>query len=400
MPPTSTPSDPLLALLALRELPRRHVIGLMSGTSADGIDAAIVAIDGHGPGLAVELLHFETVALRPQLRRRIWALPDATTGAICELDFLLGEAFGRAALTATRHAGLKPHEVHLVGSHGQTARHHPPGTPGRIPSTLQLAEGAVIAEQTGLPTICDFRVADMAAGGHGAPLIPLIDHLLFGGRKQGAQVLLNLGGIANLTVVDERLDDVIAFDTGPANMALDAVARAASGGHDGFDRDGALARSGQVDESLLAELLRHPYFASSPPKSTGRETFGRDFAYPLLDRHGARLPDLAATLAALTVESIALALERWVLPGRTVQRMLVSGGGVHNPVLLEGLQRRLAPLPVASLASAGVDPDAKEAVGFAMLANETLFGAAGNVPAATGARGPRVLGKICLPSVR
>ncbi|MBW2737086.1 MAG: anhydro-N-acetylmuramic acid kinase, partial [Deltaproteobacteria bacterium] len=274
------------------------------------------------------------------------------------------------------------------------------------PSTLQIGEGAVIAEVTGLPVICDFRVADVAAGGHGAPLIPLVDTLLFR-HEHETRVLLNLGGIANLTVLPPAGGELMAFDTGPANMAMDAVARAASNGHESFDRDGVLARSGEVDQALLARLMDHPYFARKPPKSTGREMFGRDFVYPLLDQYGDRLADLAATLAALTVaatlaaltvQSIAVALQRFMLPDYPVARVYVSGGGVHNPLLMEGLAEALSPMPVASLAVTGIDPDAKEALGFAVLANETLFCHPGNIPTATGARGPRILGKIVLPT--
>jgi anhydro-N-acetylmuramic acid kinase len=388
--------DPLAELLALRALPARRVVGLMSGTSADGIDAAIVEIAGHGTDTRVQLLAFCTDPLDQDLRCQIWGLPDEQSASICELNFLLGEAFARAAFEVARQAGLSMDQLHLVGSHGQTARHQPPGPTRTMGSTLQIGEGAVIAERTGLPVICDFRVADVAAAGQGAPLIPLVDYLLFH-DPQALRVTLNLGGIANVTVLDPDPEQIIAFDTGPGNMALDAVARAASGGAQTWDRDGAMAARGQVDPVLLGELLALPYMSQLPPKSTGREMFGRDFVYPLLDRYAGRLDDLIATLTHFTVESIGQAFERLVLPRGAVRDLLVSGGGVHNQTLMALLARRLAPIPVASVATAGMDPDAKEAIGFAVLANESLFCSPGNIPQATGARGPRVLGKFVLP---
>ena len=391
-------ADPLLELVALRQLPARRVVGLMSGTSADAIDAALVELRGHGETLDARLLAFESAPLDPSLSRRVIALPEGSVAELCRLDFELGEAFAAATVRVVAAAGLTLGEVHLVGSHGQTARHEPPAPLlGRSGATLQIGQAAVIAERTGLPVVSDFRVGDVAAGGQGAPLIPLVDHLLF--REAGTSVaLLNLGGIANVTLLGASLDELLGFDTGPANMCLDLAVQAASGGLERYDRDGARAARGAVDATLLHELLADPYFAAPPPKSTGRERFGRALVDPLLARFAGRLDDLVATLTAFTVESVALALERFVLPHRRVTRLWVSGGGVHNRTLLARLAARLAPLPVASLAERGMDPDAKEAVGFAILAHETLFAAPGNVPTATGARGPRILGKITLPT--
>ncbi|MCC6750729.1 MAG: anhydro-N-acetylmuramic acid kinase [Deltaproteobacteria bacterium] len=370
----------------------------MSGTSADAIDAALVELRGHGEALDARLLAFESTPLDPVLARRVIALPEGSVAELCRLDFELGEAFAAATVRVVAAAGLTLGEVHLVGSHGQTARHDPPDPLSGVGgATLQIGQAAVIAERTGLPVVSDFRVGDVAAGGQGAPLIPLADYLLF--RETGTSVaLLNLGGIANVTVLGASLDELLGFDTGPANMCLDLAAQAASGGLERYDRDGARAARGTVDTSLLHELLGDPYFAAPPPKSTGRERFGRALVDPLLARFAGRLDDLVATLTAFTVESVALALERFVLPHRRVTRLWVSGGGVHNRTLLARLAARLAPLPVASLAERGMDPDAKEAVGFAILAHETLFAAPGNVPTATGARGPRILGKITLPT--
>jgi anhydro-N-acetylmuramic acid kinase len=268
---------------------------------------------------------------------------------------------------------------------------HHPRSAGKLGATLQIGEAAVIAERTGVPVVSDFRVRDVAAGGEGAPLVPLVDHLLF--RKAGARrALQNIGGIANVTLVGNTRDALIAFDNAPGNMALDAVARAASGGAEPFDRDGARAARGQIDAALLAELHQHPYLKQPVPKTTGRELFGKDFYYPLLGRYGGRLDDLLATLTRFTAEAIARSY-RELLPALP-DEVYVSGGGALNVTLMRHLAELLAPATVDSTAAVGMDPKAKEAIAFAMLANETLFGHPGNVPAATGAVGPRVLGKL------
>lgn len=381
-------SDDLLTrLLELRKLPARRIVGLMSGTSGDGVDAALVVVTGSGTRTRTRILAFETVPFSEELRSEILGLADASAIAVTDLNAGLGELFARAALAVIAKAGLAPGDVHLVGSHGHTARHEPRR------ATLQLGEAAVIAEKTGLPVISDFRARDVAAGGEGAPLVPLVDWLLFRAEDR-ARGLLNIGGIANLTVVTPSLDGVFAFDTGPGNMPLDFVSQAAWG--EPFDRNGARAASGAVDPALLAELLRHPFFAQPPPRSTGRETFGRPFVEPLLARFQRREEDLVATLTALSAEAVADSYRRFVAPRSEIAELVVSGGGVHNRTLMGHLIRRFAPSPVLSLTELGIDPDAKEAVAFAILANETLFANPGNLPAATGARGPRVLGKITL----
>lgn len=384
--------DPLARLLALRSVSPRRVVGLISGTSADGIDAALVEIEGAGETTRARLLHFRTRPFAPELRARIVGLKDARADELLRVHYQLGEEFAEAALemmAAARRDGLP---VHLIGSHGQTARHHPraEGRGGRA-ETLQIAEPSIIAERTGLPVVADFRPADIAAGGEGAPLVPLVDWLLF--RRPGAtRACLNMGGISNVTVVTDRLDGVRAFDLGPANMPLDLVVHAWTG--ETYDRDGARAAAGRVDEALVAELLRHPYFELPPPKSTGREAFGDVFVRPLLARYAGREGDLLASLTRFVAESVAAGIRRWIR--EPVAEVLVSGGGARNPTLMAALGQALAPVPVRSLGEVGLDPDAKEAVAFAVLANETLFGRPGNVPGATGAAGPRVLGKLVL----
>jgi anhydro-N-acetylmuramic acid kinase len=392
-------ADPPAALLALRQHPARLVVGLMSGTSADGTDAALCEIAGAGEATRARVLAHLTIPFPRPLRERIYALADADTSEVCELNVLLGETFAEAVPVVCRAAGVEARDVHLIGSHGQTAAHRPRSS-GLLGATLQIGEAAVIAERTGLPVVSDFRVRDVAAGGEGAPLVPLVDHLLF--RAPGVRrAIQNIGGIANVTLIGDRIGEVVAFDTGPGNMALDAVARAASRGLETYDVEGRRAARGQIDPALLAELHRHPFLAQPPPKSTGREAFGRPFVYPLLDRFAARAPsasglspldDLLATLTRFTAETIARAY-REHLPAPP-DEIYLCGGGASNPTLRGHLEALCAPVPVRDTEALGIPPKAKEAVAFAVLANETLFGHPGNVPRATGAHGRRVLGKI------
>jgi anhydro-N-acetylmuramic acid kinase len=387
--------DPLARLLALRDQPMRRVVGLMSGTSADGIDAALVEITGAGDDARVRLAAYRQTPFSPAVRARLHDARRASAEKLCELNVLLGETFARAAIEVAGAAGLGAADIDLIGSHGQTVSHLPPSA-YPVGATLQVGEGAVIAELTGAPVVCDFRVRDVAAGGEGAPLVPLADWVLC--RTPGrVRALQNIGGIANVTVVPDRAEGVFAFDTGPGNMPLDAVARVASRGAEGYDKDGGRAARGAVDARVVAELHRLPFFDRPPPRSTGREEFGDAWLSPLLDRFAGRHDDLLATLTRFVAESIHGAYARWVLPRTPIDEVFVSGGGVHNRTLMAHLAELFAPVPVASTAAIGLDPDAKEAVAFAILANETLFGRPGNVPAATGARGPRVLGKIVLP---
>ncbi|MBV9774115.1 MAG: anhydro-N-acetylmuramic acid kinase, partial [Gemmatimonadetes bacterium] len=280
---------------------------------------------------------------------------------------------------------------------GQTVWHRPPGD-GRRGATLQLGDPATIAERTGCDVVADFRTRDMAAGGHGAPLVPWVDQLLFA-LPDGARALQNIGGIGNVTWVPPRgsAGGTFAFDTGPGNALMDAAVEIATGGRLTFDRDGRLAAQGRVDEALLADLLRHPYFAAEPPKSTGREEFGRPFVQRLVEAvqpEGDRdWLDLVATLTELTARSIADAYRRWLVP-RGVDEVVVSGGGARNPTLVRRIQALLDPLKVSDGEVLGVDPEAKEAVAFAVLAWAHLRGIPANVPAATGASGPRVLGSL------
>lgn len=376
-----------------------RVIGLMSGTSADGIDAA--AVDVPARGADIRLLAFRTYPYPPSVRKLVLELSDPSRGSvdrICHANSVLGELFAEAALRLCEESGVPLGSVDLIGSHGQTIYHLPRGPRfrgRRLGSTLQIGEPCVIAERTGITTVADFRPRDVAAGGQGAPLVPYADFVLFEHRRL-SRVLVNVGGIANLTYLPAGAgpEDILAFDTGPGNMVMDGLVRRMTSGRESFDRDGCRARAGRVHERLLSELRRHPFLRRRPPKSTGRETFGAAFVEKLLDRGsalGLSEADLMATAAALTVETIRRACGR--LPGR-VDEVILSGGGARNPALVEMLREALAPAPVRLTDELGLDADAKEAVSFAVLAAATIRGRPGNVPSATGAERPVVLGKI------
>lgn len=369
---------------------RRLCLGLMSGTSADGIDAALCDIAGTGPRARVRLVASAHARFRPELRRRI--LEARELAEISKLNFELGERFAAAALRLMERAKVSAAELDIIGSHGQTVAHLPTDRPA---STLQIGESSVIAERTGVPTLSDFRTRDVAAGGEGAPLVPYGDWVLF--RLPGhRRALQNLGGIANVTVVGDALADTLAFDTGPGNMLLDALATRATGGTLDCDRDGRLSARGRVIEPLLSELLDHPFLRRPPPRSTGREEFGESLSAPLWRRFHRRPFDLVATAAAFTVEATARAYERWVLRAGALEGVYVSGGGSRNPTLMRGLARRLSPTPVHRLDALGFPEGAKEAACFALLASEWLAGTAQSVPSATGARHPTILGKLVL----
>ena len=314
---------------------------------------------------------------------------------LCPLHFELGEAFAQAALAACRAAGLRPDEVDAIGSHGQTVWHVPPGQ-GETPSTLQLGSPAVIAQRTGITVVSDFRARDMAAGGQGAPLVPYVDYLLLADASR-SRAVQNIGGIGNVTYLPagRNPDAVIAFDTGPGNMLMDYAASRATGGRLAYDQDGRLARSGRIDPELLDAWMADPYFSLPPPKSTGRERFGVQRAaryYDAAEARGLSAPDILATLTAFTAASIADSYRRYLpaLPDEA----LISGGGARNPALLEQLALRLAPCAVRLTDDVGLPTQAKESVAFALLAYETLHRRPGNLPAATGARFPVVLGSV------
>lgn len=370
----------------------KFYLGLISGTSADGIDAALVRFDSDDAHARCDLVHGHTFAWDDGLRARLIALGQGgdcnSLDELGTLDVRISQAFADAALQLLDQAGIAPAQVRAIGSHGQTVRHRPAGTAGdgRWPFTMQLGDGNVIAESTGIATVADFRRRDVAAGGHGAPLLPALHAALLRSNDE-TRAVLNLGGIANLTLLP-RHGAVRGFDSGPANALLDAWCQRHTG--NAFDAGGAFAASGTVDASLLARLLAEPWFAQPPPKSSGREQFHLHWVDARL-RGDERAQDVQATLLALTAASVADAL-RATQPD--TQRLLVCGGGVHNPLLLQRIAAQLPGLQVESTAAHGVDPDFVEAMGFAWLAREALAGRPGNLPEVTGARGPRVLGAL------
>lgn len=384
-------------LLQLYRKQQRLVAGLMSGTSLDGIDVALVRITGSGLGCRVEPVAFKTFGYDEALRQAILGVcrPDSSTAAdICALNFRLGERFAETVLALCREAGVAAGELDLIGSHGQTIWH----IPGH--STLQIGEPAVIAERTGVITVADFRVRDVAAGGQGAPLVPYTEYVLY--RDAGkTRLLQNIGGIANVTVLPAGggPEAVTAFDTGPGNMMIDYTVSRITGGRQAFDRDGHMAGNGQVNATMLRELLAHPYLKQQPPKSTGREVFGEPFAKALVDKYlagGVGEYDIVSTLTWFTAASIAGSYRRFILPRYRVAEVIVSGGGSHNRVLMDLLRRQLPDMTVRTQEELGFSSDAKEALAFAILANEAVSGRANNLPAVTGARGPVVMGKISL----
>jgi anhydro-N-acetylmuramic acid kinase len=311
------------------------------------------------------------------------------------MNFVLGQLFGLAAQQITAQAGLKMSDIAFIASHGQTVYHIPRGQ-DMTRSTLQIGEAAVIAEMTGCLTISDFRTRDIAAGGDGAPLVPYMEYLLF--QQEGIRrVMVNIGGISNLTVLDPNLDNVIAFDTGPGNALIDEVARRIGEGIP-YDVNGKLASEGTVHQQLLEELMTHPYFKKPPPKSTGRELFGVAFlqrferSHPQIDGK-----DLLATLTAFTARALHDSLQQFVFPWTKVDELVFSGGGVHNKTLMGFIRDHLPAVAIRTTNEFGIDVDAKEAIAFAVLGNETLMGAPGNVPRATGAGRQVILGKVSLP---
>lgn len=388
---------------------KKNIIGLMSGTSVDGIDAAIVEITGHGLETTLRLIAFETLAFPPDVPERILNLCQPDTGRvddICEMNFYIGHLFAAAVRHILQRSGMDASDIHLIGSHGQTI-HHLPKDPNRdcsesrYPSTLQIGEPAVIAHETGIPTIADFRVADMAAGGQGAPLVAYPDYLFF--RDTAKTVgLLNIGGVANLTVLPANgaFDSVSAADTGPGNMCIDAVMNAITAGKVHYDKGGKRAAQGTAYQPLIDRWLKHPFFHLRPPKTTGREMFGYTFAMGCLTacrKQGLSDNDCVATLTELTVQTIALYIAEFVPEQSPIDILYVSGGGIHNQTIMKRLSEVLAGTTVASVESSGISADAKEAIAFAILANESLHGHGGNVPSATGASTRKVLGKFVFP---
>lgn len=381
-------------------------VGLMSGTSLDGIDAALVSVTGSGKNACVTYRGFRCYPFPDQVRERLLTIAagDPVLAAeISRMSYLLGKLYARAVIELAQDLDVAIDEIDCVGCHGQTVYHQGQSQEYAgegVACTLQIGEPAVIAEMTGCAVVSNFRAADIAAGGQGAPLVPYFDYVFLADDilNRAAQ---NIGGIANVTYLPAGcvIDDIIAFDNGPGNMLIDAAARHFTQGRLNCDLDGQMALAGSVNAALLARLLEHPYYAQLPPKSAGREQFGADYLVGVLQWPEARslsAEDIVATLTALTAESIAASYNVYL--SGCVDEIIISGGGARNPALVEMLAKASG-LPVRLFDEFGIPGDAKEAAAFALLATETLRGAPANVPSATGARHFAITGSITLPPV-
>ena len=427
----------LTELLRLQHKDTKKVIGLMSGTSADGIDACLVEISGNGLHTRINVIVSETYPYDETTRTAILDTCNPETGTVdkvCQLNFHLGKLFANAAKSIANKVHISIKDIDLIGSHGQTIYHLPNQTTMKktedrnqksevrsnesnsntvdidafkkemwdlphIRSTLQIGEPSVIAQETGVTTVADFRPRDMAAGGQGAPLVPYVDFLLFRDKEKG-RALQNIGGIANVTVLPKNcgINDVIAFDTGPGNMIIDRITELVTNNTHHFDEGGKLAERGRIHDSLLAVLLAHPYLSKPPPKTTGREEFGISFAdnlYKDAIHSGIKDMDILATVTAFTARSIADSYKHWILSKHPLSEIILSGGGSHNDTLIKFLRQYLEPIIQIHLINKfGISPNTKEALAFAILANETISYNPNNIPSATGAREAVIMGKI------
>lgn len=377
----------------------------MSGTSADGIDACLVKIDNAKKKLRVKTLGCKTYRFPQKLQQKIIQISDPSyqdLDEVLRLNMVLGEYFARAVFSVAKAFGDDISAIDLIGSHGQTVRHLPECKKRfgkKVRATLQIGEPSVIASKTGIVTVGDFRQGDIARGGEGAPLTPYIHHLLFG-DKRISRMVINIGGIANVTVLPRqaKLDEVFAFDTGPGNMIVDNLAKKLFNRN--FDKNGKIASSGKVNSNLLSRLKKNKYFNKRPPKSCGRENFGEEFVGNILiqsKKSKVKPEDIITTASELSVWSIFHAYEKFVKPKVKLNQVLLSGGGVHNRYFLKRLKLLFDPIKAMSVRELGVDPDFLEAISFAILANQTIEGKPVSFKKTTGAKKPGILGKICLP---
>ncbi|MDX9759781.1 MAG: anhydro-N-acetylmuramic acid kinase [Bacteroidota bacterium] len=398
--------SPLDILTRAVTKPSRLVCGIMSGTSVDAVDVAIARVHGGGTSLRLEPLHFHETLYAEELQHRIFAnceMASSNVNDICLLHTALAEVYADAVRALCHEHGIDVGDIDLIGMHGQTLRHLPDAMDFAgysIRSTLQIGSGSTLATLLRVPVVYDFRAGDMALGGQGAPLVPYVDALLFRSDAED-RVLLNIGGIANVTLLPRGGDNtqVLATDTGPGNMIIDALMRRFYGRE--FDENGDVASAGAVNADLLAWMLSHPFFKQTTPKSTGRESFGGEYLNELLEVARALsvldVPDVITTVTECTVRAIVLHL-RASLPRTASFRLLVSGGGTKNRFIMKGLQHAFPEAVVEGTSVLGIDPSAKEALAFAVLANEWLMGNPANIPAVTGASRPALLGALAIPA--
>ncbi|HUI30889.1 MAG TPA: anhydro-N-acetylmuramic acid kinase [Candidatus Acidoferrales bacterium] len=390
-------------LLNLVQKRTRIVIGLMSGTSVDGIDAALVEIDGNGIDTKLHQIDFVTLPFPEGFKE--FVLKNSTIGSsdvadIARLNFLLAQLYAEAVLMLCKHAGINFQEVDLIGTHGQTIHHLPQrvemfGKP--VAATLQIGDPSVVAKLTGIITIGDFRAGDVALGGQGAPLVPYFDYLLFR-SDEVSRMLLNIGGIANVSYLPKgcRENDVLAFDTGPGNMIVDQLMQISY--KMDFDRDGAVASSGNIQREMLSYLMTDEFVTSSPPKSTGRERYGKKYVEDIINKFGDQSKeDIIATITEFTPAAVHENFRMFLSVKGRLDELYVSGGGAHSRYMMDSLKAHFPGVRVENSESLGIPSDAKEAICFAVLANETVSGNATNLPQVTGASRATILGKICLP---
>lgn len=374
----------------------RYGVGLMSGTSLDGIDGALVKIEGSGTDTKVKLIHFINESLPEDIKEEIkncCSINKSNVEAICSLNFKLGYLFSDTVKKLCKEASFSYDKLDFIGSHGQTIYHIPREYNNLAKSTLQIGEPSVIAYETGVTVVSNFRTMDIAAGGQGAPLVPYTEYLLYRSNKN--RLLQNIGGIGNVTIITANcnIDDIFAFDTGPGNMIIDEVVKVLKNA--AYDKDGAFAKAGTINKELLRELLDIPYINMEPPKTTGRELFGKQFVDDLLKKWSFLDDvDIIATVTAFTAHSIAENYKKFIFPSYHIDEVIVGGGGSYNNTLIAMLSELLPNCKVLIQEDLGYSSDAKEAIAFAVLANETLSGLSGNVIGATGAKERVILGNI------
>lgn len=380
-----------------------YAVGLMSGTSLDGIDAALVKINGVGKNTKLELIKFITISIPSDIKdeiKKACSEQDSSVDLICSLNFKLGYLFAEATKKVCDNADIDLERLEFIASHGQTIYHLPKNRDSFISSTLQIGEPAVIAYETGIKVISNFRVMDMASGGEGAPLVPYSEYILYGSEKENV-ALQNIGGIGNVTVIpkDGDINSIFAFDTGPGNMIIDELCQRLFKLN--YDNDGKIAATGEIQNDMLDNLMSHSYIKLLPPKTTGREDFGQQFVEELLKKYKNKKPeDILATVTMFTAKSIAENYKNFVMDKIQLDKIIIGGGGAHNKTLLEYLKYELPNINIVTQDEIGLSSDAKEAIAFVILGNETLHNNFSNVPSATGAREKVILGNITPSPIR
>ena len=380
-----------------------YAVGLMSGTSLDGIDAALVEIDDFGKKTKIKLIEFITTSIPLDVKdeiKRACSEEQSSVDLICSLNFKLGYLFAEATKNVCNKAGITLENLDFIASHGQTIYHLPKSRDSFIPSTLQIGEPAIIAYETGVKVVSNFRVMDMASGGEGAPLVPYSEYIIYGSDEENI-ALQNIGGIGNVTVIPKGgdINSIFAFDTGPGNMIIDEVCQRLFKLN--YDEDGKIAANGEIQNDILDDLMSHSYINAFPPKPTGREEFGQQFVDKLLKKYNNKKPeDILSTVTMFTAKSIAVNYKNFIMNKVNLNKVIIGGGGAHNKTLLSYLKNELPNVSIVTQDDIGLSSDAKEAIAFVILGNETLNNNFSNVPSATGAKEKVILGNITPNPIR